>query len=478
MLFSLEEKPHTDLQVFLVGQAEIRERLQAPRLTSLAQRVGVNFHLAPLAAYGRPGQLQRLVDEAHGLGLAVLLDVVSNHFGPEGNPMWQMSRGFFHREANTAWGPGPRFDREAVLAYFEQMAWHFAHHYRFDGHRVDAVHAIPAAERRPHLERLARGQAAGAGHRGHLMLESVENETTLLGERPPDGGGRQSPVFVSQLNFDFQRAAHRLLTGERHMEYGEADDHGEALGRCLERGFTYAGDFSSARGMEVGEAVEDAPWAGFINYLVNHDTCGNRYLGQRLQELTTAERFRAATALLLLHPATPYLFMGQEWGTRARFHFFTDFPEGLGRRVERGRLRGFHEVNVEHSEERAPGPQDRQALERSRLDWLEQDRDEHRAHLDFTRELLALRRELRPHMVGSTAGCRARHEGLLFVCEIPAADGKGGFVLAANLGESALPWPKEVEGATLLCRSDGEGAAEASLAAATTALWRTTSVAV
>lgn len=428
------------------------------------------FHLAPFAPYGRPSKLQQLIDEAHQRGICVLVDVVTNHFGPEGNPMWQMSRGFFHRDANTAWGPGPRFDREAVLAYFEQMAWHLARHYRVDGLRVDAVHAIPSAERRPHLERMARGLArgAGAGHCGHLLLESVDNETSMLRVECPG-------VTVSQLNFDFQRATHRLLTGERHMEYGEVDDEGDALVRCLERGFALAGDFSPQRGRVVGEPVERLPWGTLVDYLVNHDTCGNRYLGQRLQELTSPRAFRAATALLLLHPAVPYLFMGQEWATRQRFHFFTDFPEGLGRRVTKGRLQNFHEVDVDRCAERAPGPQEREALERSKLDWSERERDGHREQLELTRRLLELRRELRPQMANTTAGTRSWREGKTFFVEVQCAtltaDGQGSFLLVANLGEHDAELPEHV-GDPLLVVGEVEGSAgRKTIAPATTALF-------
>jgi maltooligosyltrehalose trehalohydrolase len=421
------------------------------------------FHLAPYAPYGTPEELRQLVDEAHGHGICVLVDVVTNHFGPEGNPMWQLSRGFFHRDANTAWGPGPRFDREAVLAYFEQMAWHFAQHYRVDGLRVDAVHAIPAAERRPHLERLVRGleRGAGEGRCCHLMLESVDNEASLLRVANPG-------VSVSQLNFDFQRATHRLLTGEAHMEYGEVDDEGDALVRCLERGFTLAGEFSPQRGRVVGETFDRLPWGTLVDYLVNHDTCGNRYLGQRLQELTSARGFRAATALLLLHPAVPYLFMGQEWASRQRFHFFTDFPEGLGRRVTKGRRQNFHEVDLDRCSERAPGPQEREALERSRLDWSERERDEHREHLALTRRLLELRREHRPQMNGSTAGSRCWREGRAFFIEIARANGQGAYLLAVNLGDEAVPLPERA-GEVLFASEEG-GVKEGELAPETSAL--------
>lgn len=399
------------------------------------------FHLAPFPPYGRPAQLQRLVDAAHGQGIAVLVDVVTNHFGPEGNAMWTLARSFFHRESNTAWGPGPCFDKEPVQRYFEQMAEHFARHYRVDGLRVDAVHAIPHPERRPHLERLRRGleRSAPPNMRLHLMLESVDNEASLLGQ--PQSGR----VTVSQLNFDYQRATHRLLSGERHMEYGEADDDGTMLCLILARGLAFAGDFSAQRHRIVGESFDALPWSTLIAYLVNHDTAGNRYLGQRLQELISPQLFRAATALLLLHPATPYLFMGQEWASRRRFHFFTDFPEALGRRVSEGRLRGFHEVDPQRCSERAPGPQEPGALDASTLDWSEREEPACAAHLALTRELLALRRQHRPLMAPSTKGCRAWQQGHAFFAEISRRDGRGSYRLVANLGEESVAWDEGYE---------------------------------
>ncbi|MCK5796781.1 MAG: DUF3459 domain-containing protein, partial [Deltaproteobacteria bacterium] len=434
------------------------------------------FHFAPYPPYGRPAALQRLVDDTHGVGIAILIDVVTNHFGPEGNAMWSLARSFFHRASTTAWGPGPRFERETVNAYFEQMAWHLAHHYHVDGLRVDAVHAIPAADRWPHIESLARGLARGAsaGLTTHLILESTENEASHL-------QATHGNVNVSQLNFDLQRATHRLLTGEAHGAYAEADDTGDALASCLDGAFFLRGQMSEGRGRIVGEATDSLTWPSIINYLVNHDTCGNRYLGQRLQTFVDRDRFNAARAMLLLHPATPYLFMGQEWATEQPFFFFTDFSDALGQRVSRGRLAGFEELDPSLCPITPPGPQDLQALLTSRLDWNEQKTPSHHRALTQTRSLLALRQKVRPQMDGSIAGSRAWRIERAFFVEIRRIDGRGTLLLATNLGENPIPLPPcpsspPQDAYTLLYTTRDLDAlpegSEAQIPARSTSLWR------
>jgi maltooligosyltrehalose trehalohydrolase len=334
------------------------------------------FHMAPFAAYGRPDQLRRLIDEAHGHGIAVLLDVVSNHFGPEGNPMWDMARPFFCERGNTAWGPGPRFERATVMAYFDEMARLFRREYRFDGLRVDAVDAIPIEHRKQHIVQLRDAIEDSGPKDGHsiLMLELFDSQHDVLRHRAPG-------CSVTQLNTEFQRAGHRLLTGEGHNEYSDFVAPDRDFQSCLADGFAFFDRKSDFIGKVVGQPLDALPWPTIVNYLVNHDTCGNRYLGQRLQALIGDRAFRAAHALLILQPGMPYLFMGQEWATKGRYHFFTDFEQGLGRRVARGRKRGFHELGaggIDGCEQKAPAPQQRQALESSTLDWSELEQSPHR----------------------------------------------------------------------------------------------------
>ncbi|MBW2735823.1 MAG: malto-oligosyltrehalose trehalohydrolase, partial [Deltaproteobacteria bacterium] len=359
------------------------------------------FHNAPFAGYGRPEQLQRLIDACHGHGIAVILDVVTNHFGPEGNPMWDMARPFFCKKSNTPWGPGPRFEREEILAYFDAMARHFRQHYRFDGLRLDAVDAIDPRYRHEHIQRLARaledhGDSGDEDKHPILFLESIEQQHDLL-EVKAQG------TSVLQLDFDYQRSCHRLVTGEKHAEYSAHIDPAADFESCLREGFC-----SSA---SHGQAPKEMHWSTLVTYLVNHDSAGNRYLGQRLQALVTAETFRACTALLLLHPAVPYLFMGQEWATERAFHFFTDFEHALGRRVAKGREHGFREVDFRRCREKPPHPQSSTALEASTLDWREREEGHKAEHLAFTRELLNVRKTVRPLMSDSTAQTQVSRQG-------------------------------------------------------------------
>ena len=396
------------------------------------------FHFAPFAPYGRPRQLQRLVDACHLRGIAVLLDVVTNHFGPEGNPMWDFARPFFARNSNTAWGPGPDFGKEAVCEYFRAMARHYRRHYRIDGLRVDAVHAIPPASRQQHLEGMAAGLAAvDLPGPSWLMLESIENAHSSLGPKP-DG------VHWMQLNFDYQHSLHAELTGERHAAYRDAAEAPQReVAAVLSEGFSFFERTSKAHRRKIGEAKAALSWQTLVNFLVNHDTSGNRYLGQRLQQLIDAERFVAATTLLLLHPAIPYLFAGQEWASASPFFFFTDFSESLGRRIGKDRLHGFAELKAGDNPQHMPLPQDAAAFERSKLPWGELELPEHLRFLDLCRELLALRRRIRPLMSDSSADCQvAEPADRVYRLLIAAKDDSAPFVLVANLSDMPAAAPE------------------------------------
>lgn len=287
---------------------------------------------APAESYGSPDELRALIDAAHGYGLMVLLDVVYNHFGPDGNYLSVYAPDFFHAEIETPWGGAVAVDQPAVTAYFLENALMWLNDYRFDGLRFDAVHAIgdPAF-----LDGMARSIRAGVeqGRHVHLILENEENDAARLGPS----------LFDAQWNDDFHNVVHVLLTGESSAYYGDfADQPTERLARCLEQGFIYQGEPSAnhdgrPRGTPSGHL---SPYR-FISFLQNHDQVGNRALGERLTQLVDPPRLRAATALLLLSPQVPLLFMGDEFGARSPFLFFTDFHDELADAVREGRRREF-----------------------------------------------------------------------------------------------------------------------------------------
>jgi malto-oligosyltrehalose trehalohydrolase len=284
---------------------------------------------APAAAYGTPEELKALVDSAHGLGLMVFLDVVYNHFGPEGNYLHAYASGFFDAGADTPWGSAIGVSTPQVGDFFVHNALYWIEEYQLDGLRFDAVHAIgnpgwlSALAARVHA-------AVGPERQVHLVLENEANQANLLGH------GR----FSAQWNDDFHNALHVLLTGEHEGYYAHYKAPMEHLLRSLREGFAFQGETFDGR--RRGEPSTHLPPARFVNFLQNHDQVGNRAHGDRLTTLVAPEVVEAALVLLLLAPFVPMLFMGEEWGSRTPFLFFTDFPdEALRTAVRDGRRREF-----------------------------------------------------------------------------------------------------------------------------------------
>ena len=285
---------------------------------------------APHESYGTPDQLKALVDRAHGLGLMVLLDVVYNHFGPDGNYLGLYASGFQHPERHTPWGGAVAVDREPVRRFFVDNALMWLEEYRFDGLRFDAVHAIDDDR---FLDAMAAEiRTRTAGRHVHLVLENERNDAVRLGPG----------LYDAQWNDDFHNTLHVLLTGETEGYYGGyAERPTERLARCLAEGFVYQGEVPPGgehpRGTPSGALAPTA----FVSFLQNHDQVGNRALGERLIRLVDPARLRAATALLLLGPQIPMLFMGEEAGSETPFLFFTDFHDELADAVREGRRREF-----------------------------------------------------------------------------------------------------------------------------------------
>jgi maltooligosyltrehalose trehalohydrolase len=290
---------------------------------------------APDTAYGTPEELKKLIDTAHGLRLQVFLDVVYNHFGPDGNYLNNYASSFFQPDTHTPWGNAINFHSPQVRKFFSENALYWLNVYRFDGLRFDAVHAI---DDKNFLRELAAAihDATPSGRQIHLILENEENDSSLLRINPDD------KKFNAQWSDDWHHCVHILLTGESEGYYGDFSNPATQLSRCLAEGFAYQGEPSAyAAGRPRGNRSQHLPPTAFVICLQNHDQIGNRAMGERLSILSDPRALRAATALLLLTPQIPMLFMGEEWGETKPFLFFTDHNEDLGKLVRDGRRREF-----------------------------------------------------------------------------------------------------------------------------------------
>ena len=345
---------------------------------------------APAAAYGSPDELKALIDAAHGHGLMVLLDAVYNHFGPDGNYLHQYAEGFFNADAHTPWGPAIDFRQEAVQRYFIDNALMWLHEYRFDGLRLDAVHAIVPND---FLETLRQAIVASVdeGRHVHLVLENEANQAARLA----DG-------YTAQWDDDFHNALHVLLTGEDEGYYAAfADDASGHLARVLGEGFAYQGQ-PDPRGHVRGEPSGHLPPTKFVVFAQNHDQIGNRAMGDRLITQVAPSALRVALALTALTPMIPLFFMGEPWGARQPFQFFTDYQAPLDEAVREGRRREFAQFAAfANPAVRAsiPDPNAVQTFEVSRVDIGESLRGEGAAFAGWFAQLLQVRAtQLVPHL--------------------------------------------------------------------------------
>jgi maltooligosyltrehalose trehalohydrolase len=352
---------------------------------------------APARCYGTPDDLRRLVDEAHRLGLAVHLDVVYNHFGPDGAYAAAFSRRFFSDRHRSPWGAGINLDgphSAGVREFFIANALHWVREYHVDGLRLDATHAMVDEGARHFLAELgARVRAAANGRPVLLIAEDARNLARIV--RPESAGGWGCDAVWTD---DFHHELRRLLAGDSEGYF--ADFRGDAgdLATILNRGWLFTGQPSGYLGRPRGTDPAGIAPERFVIFVQNHDQIGNRALGERLHHQIDAAAWRAAVTLLLLAPQTPLLFMGQEWAASTPFRFFTDHHEDLGRLVTAGRrqeFRRFSSFVSEAARGRIPDPQAPATFADSRLDWGELARERHAAVLRLHRALLALRRSRR-----------------------------------------------------------------------------------
>jgi maltooligosyltrehalose trehalohydrolase len=288
---------------------------------------------APECSYGTPEDLKALIDAAHEHGLMIFLDVVYNHFGPDGNYLSAYAPQFFRDDVKTPWGPAIDFRRTEVRRFFTDNALYWLLEYRFDGLRFDAVHAIPDPDWLDEMAAEVR-EKIGPERNVHLVLENDDNTASYL-----------SGDFDAQWNDDAHHVLHVMLTGEHNGYYSDyAVDSAARLARCLKEGFIYQGEPSAHRGgKQRGTPSGALPPTAFVLFLQNHDQIGNRAFGERLTTLADPRALEAATALQLLCPQIPLLFMGEEYGSETPFFFFTDHNADLAKAVREGRRREFAE---------------------------------------------------------------------------------------------------------------------------------------
>ncbi|MBA4169736.1 MAG: malto-oligosyltrehalose trehalohydrolase [Chloroflexi bacterium] len=409
---------------------------------------GVHLY-APHHAYGGPDALKRLVDAAHGRGLAVLLDVVYNHLGPEGNHLRSYGPYFTSKYA-TPWGDAVNFDdagSHEVRRFVVENALMWMRDYHFDGLRLDAVHAIFDQSAVHILEEMAiatRELAAEVGRRLVLTAESDLNDPRLT--RPIEEGGYGLDAVWAD---DVHHALHVALTGEEAGYYADFSD-ADALARAISDPFMYAGHYSAVRDRLHGRPPGDLPGDHFVVALQNHDQVGNRALGDRLAHLVSPGRVRIGAALLLTMPYVPLILAGAEWAASSPFRYFTGHASlELARAVSEGRREEFSGFGWEPAD--VPDPQNPDTFEVSKLNWSERRREPYAGVLSWYRDLLALRAATPALRDADRSAVEVTHdaeEGWILVRRGPIS-------MAANLGAEPvtvqvdgvrrLAWPPELQ---------------------------------
>ena len=420
---------------------------------------------APDTAYGTPDDLRHLIDEAHGLGLMVYLDVVYNHFGPEGNYLGAYASDFFDPDTHTPWGAALNFSAPPVRDYFVQNAIMWLTEYRFDGLRFDAVQAITdmaEAEGQSHfLEEMAQAiRAATPNRHVHLILENDDNAARLLMREGGEGG--EATLYDCQWNDDFHHVVHRLITGEADGYYVDYDEPATRLARVLAEGFAYQGEPSPHRdGAARGEPSGDLPPEAFCSFIQNHDQVGNRAMGDRIDQAAICEEaVVAATALYLLCPHVPMIWMGEEWAASSTFPFFCDFHGELADAVREGRRREFARFDKfkdPEMREMIPDPNDEDTYLSAKLDWQEVGRGAHARRLALFRELIAARHEhVVPLLKAGPLSGEAEAEGAGGVQA--RWEGEGGALdLRVNLSGEAVDLGSVPDGRLVFATDGAEG---------------------
>jgi 1,4-alpha-glucan branching enzyme/maltooligosyltrehalose trehalohydrolase len=410
---------------------------------------------APACCYGRPDALKALVEACHARGLAILLDVVYNHFGPEGNYLPLVAPDFFTERHHTPWGAAIDYDgprSRPVRDFMTHNALYWLEEFHFDGLRFDAVHAIADDSQPDILTEIAETARSRITEREmHLVLENDRNEARRLARRE----GRAT-LYNAQWNDDLHHALHILVTGQNSGYYADYADRPAAhLGRTLATGFAYQGEASAYRdGAPRGEPSDGLPGTAFVSFLQNHDQIGNTPFGTRIGAAASEPLLHAAIAIVLLSPQIPMLFMGEEWASARPFQFFCDFAPPLDEAVRQGRRREFAqfaEFRDAAARESIPDPTAEESFAASRLDWADRDEPAHRRWLDRYRRLLELRsRLIVPRLAGMPpGGSQASIGPAAMRVDWRLGDGSA-LRLLANFAEVPVPLAETIDPDTMI----------------------------
>ena len=404
---------------------------------------GVDLY-APTHNHGTPDDLRRFVDAAHGLGLAVIHDVVYNHFGPDGNYTRSFSEHYLSANHMTDWGEGLNFDSEhsgPVREFVINNAGYWIDEFHFDGLRLDAVHAIVDETQEHVLKALTRRAREAAGHRRIIVVAEDEYQRTRFFTEVERGGYGLNGSW----NDDFHHSCRVAATGQAEYYYSEYQGSPQELISAAKRGYLYQGQWNQSQKKFRGSPTRGLPAKRFVTFLQNHDQVANSATGQRLQQLTSPGRFRALTAFWLLGPGTPLFFQGQEWCTAKPFHFFVDHPVDLAQLVREGRwesMRHFGRIRGREQKLQQVDPALRETFECCVLDWSERDRNPEA--LELHRDLLCLRREdpvFAAQDSSAMEGAVIAHEA--FLLRFYGSDGDDRLMLV-NLGRD-LHWHPAAE---------------------------------
>jgi maltooligosyltrehalose trehalohydrolase len=348
------------------------------------------YPFAVQTTYGGPEGLKHLVNACHQQGLAVILDVVYNHFGPEGNYIADFGP-YFTDRYKTPWGAALNFDgpySDEVRRFFIENAIYWLAEFHIDALRLDALHAILDISAYPFIEELSvtfHEQVEGLGRKAYLIGESAANDARLIRSREQGGFG-----LDAQWNDDFHHSLHALLTGEQagyYRDFGQL----EHLAKAFREGFVYSGQYSPYRQRRHGTSSRDIPADRFVVFAQNHDQVGNRMKGERLSRLVSFEALKLAAGIVLLSPFIPLIFMGEEYGETARFPYFISHSEPeLVEAVRKGRREEFAAFRWQGE---LPDPQGEETFLNAKLNHGLREEEQHRVLLDFYKELIRLRKE-------------------------------------------------------------------------------------
>ena len=386
-------------------------------------------------SYGGPRALQKLVDACHKNGLAVVLDVVYNHLGPEGNYFREFGP-YFSDRYRTPWGSAINFDgpySDGVRRFFIENALYWISEFHIDALRLDAVHGIFDQSAYPFLEEL--GDAVHAlgtesGRNVYLIAESNLNDPRLIQRKARGGFG-----LDAQWNDDFHHALRTVLTGDRSGYYRDfgTTDH---IGKAYRDGFVYTGEYSEFRKRRHGRQAPDMPAGRLVAFSSNHDQVGNRMLGERLSSLVTFEEQKLAAGAVLLSPFLPLLFMGEEYGEPAPFLYFIEHSDpALIDAVRRGRKEEFESFAWQGE---PPDPQAPETYEKCKLQWSLLDQEPHRTMFQYYRSLIRLRKEISPVLLHPSASKEVVVRKDIDVVELCYTAGTSSVRLLMNFAEGIV----------------------------------------